>query len=62
MRTLWFTLLAACVYAEPASPEVHADRTVTFRLSAPKATEVKLWGEWIPKYNTTEPMPTQFLT
>jgi hypothetical protein len=56
MRTLWFTLLAACVYAEPASPEVHADRTVTFRLSAPKATEVKLWGEWIPKYNTTEPM------
>ena len=56
MRTLWFTLLAACVYAEPASPEVHADRTVTFRLSAPKAADVKLWGEWIPKYNTTEPM------
>lgn len=38
------------------SPEVHADQRVTFRLAAPKSAEVKLWGEWIPKYNTTEPM------
>ena len=29
------------------SPEVHPDRTVTFRLQAPKATEVSVAGEWI---------------
>jgi enterochelin esterase family protein len=29
------------------SPEVHADRTVTFRLQAPKATNVAVAGEWI---------------
>lgn len=45
-------LLAAALL----SPEVHSDRSVTFRLSAPKSSEVKLWGEWISKYNTTEPM------
>jgi enterochelin esterase family protein len=28
------------------SPEIHPDRTVTFRLSAPKATEVTLNGSW----------------
>ena len=35
--------------ARPAplkSPEIHADRTVTFRLMAPKATEVTLNGSW----------------
>ncbi len=30
----------------PASPEIHPDRTVTFRLSAPKAAEVTLNGSW----------------
>ena len=30
----------------PVSPEIHADRTVTFRLSAPKASEVTLNGSW----------------
>jgi enterochelin esterase-like enzyme len=29
-----------------ASPEIHPDKTVTFRLSAPKATEVTLNGSW----------------
>jgi enterochelin esterase-like enzyme len=29
------------------SPDVHADRTVTFRLYAPKATEVTLTGDWM---------------
>ena len=29
------------------SPEVHADRTVTFRVYAPKATEVTLTGDWM---------------
>ena len=28
------------------SPEVHPDKTVTFRLAAPKATEVSVAGEW----------------
>lgn len=45
-------LLAALI----VSPELHPDRRVTFRLPAPSASEVKLWGEWIPKYNTTESM------
>jgi len=30
----------------PVSPEIHSDHTVTFRLSAPKATEVTLNGSW----------------
>jgi enterochelin esterase-like enzyme len=30
----------------PLSPEIHPDRTVTFRLSAPKASEVTLNGSW----------------
>jgi len=30
----------------PNSPEVHADRTVTFRVRAPKASVVSVSGEW----------------
>ena len=30
----------------PVSPEIHPDRSVTFRLSAPKANEVTLNGSW----------------
>ncbi|MFL6449653.1 MAG: alpha/beta hydrolase-fold protein [Bryobacteraceae bacterium] len=30
------------------SPEVHPDRTVTFRVRAPKATEVTVYGDWMP--------------
>ena len=30
----------------PNSPEVHADRTITFRLRAPRASEVSVSGEW----------------
>jgi enterochelin esterase family protein len=37
------------------SPEVHSDRTVTFRVKAPKATEVTLSGDWMP-VGKTEPM------
>ena len=29
------------------SPEVHPDRTVTFRIRAPKASEVSLTGDWM---------------
>lgn len=32
------------------SPEVHADRTVTFRLSAPGADSVKIFGTWLENY------------
>ena len=30
----------------PRSPEIHPDRTVTFRLLAPNATDVILNGDW----------------
>jgi enterochelin esterase family protein len=30
------------------SPEIHPDRTVTFRLRAPKAAEASLYGDWMP--------------
>src|SRR5207245_128384 len=30
------------------SPEVHADRRVTFRIQAPKAGEVTLNSDWMP--------------
>src|SRR5450432_4009832 len=29
------------------SPEVHADRTVTFRIAAPKATDVTITCDWL---------------
>src|SRR5271163_3483512 len=32
--------------APPRSPEIHADKTVTFRLLAPKSQEVTLNGSW----------------
>lgn len=31
-----------------ASPEIHEDRTVSFTLHAPGATEVRLTGDWMP--------------
>ncbi len=37
------------------SPEIHADRTVTFRIRAPKATEVTIYGDWMP-VGKPEPM------
>jgi enterochelin esterase-like enzyme len=48
----------ASAFAETplVSPEVHGDRRATFRLRAPKASQVRLWGEWITKHNTTEEM------
>jgi len=47
-------LASALAETTPVSPEVHADRRATFRLRAPKASQVRLWGEWITKHNTTE--------
>jgi enterochelin esterase-like enzyme len=43
----------------PVSPEVHADRTVTFRLFAPKASEVVLMGSPGILEFTKKPMPLQ---
>ncbi|MFN7931865.1 MAG: alpha/beta hydrolase-fold protein [Bryobacteraceae bacterium] len=37
------------------SPEVHADRKVTFRILAPRANEVTFFGDWMPT-NTRERM------
>jgi enterochelin esterase family protein len=34
---------------EITSPEVHENGTVTFRLSAPVASEVKVAGSWMPR-------------
>src|SRR5215211_1507939 len=47
-------LLASAAFAQTtrpdstASPEVHPDRKVTFRIRAPKASEVTLTGDWRP--------------
>jgi len=41
---------------EITSPEVHDDNTVTFRLNAPKAKEVKIMGDWMPVKEWT-PVP-----
>jgi enterochelin esterase family protein len=37
----------ASVQSTVVSPEIHADRTVTFRLYAPMATNVTLTGDWL---------------
>lgn len=46
-------LCCACAAQTPppdglGSPEVHPDRTVTFRVRAPKSAEVSLYGDWMP--------------
>jgi len=33
---------------EITSPEIHEDHSVTFRIAAPQASEVKLSGDWMP--------------
>ena len=37
----------------PKSPEIHPDRTVTFRLMAPNASQVTLNGSWDGATNIT---------
>jgi enterochelin esterase family protein len=56
MRILAILLLcAAACFAQSTgqemvnSPQVNADRTVTFRIRAPKAQEVTLTGDWMPE-------------
>jgi len=46
----FISALAASAFAQPlVSPEVHADRTITFRYNAPSAKEVLLYSEAVPK-------------
>jgi len=45
--------------SEVVSPEIHQDGSVTFRLKAPDAREVKITGDWMPSEGWipgTEPM------
>lgn len=52
----FFVMMYMSSYAQQAifdhsnlvSPEVHENKTVTFRILAPKAAEVKLSGDWMP--------------
>lgn len=51
LMTVTLSLLAPAQTPAPdglVSPEVHADRTVTFRVRAPQATLVTLYGDWMP--------------
>ena len=61
LRKLFFTIFPAVfamfsVNAQQAlgggedikSPEIHGDNSVTFRLQAPNASEVKISGDWMP--------------
>src|SRR5882757_4027115 len=40
------TAFSQTAAAPLVSPEVHADRRVTFRIAAPKASDVTLKGDW----------------
>jgi enterochelin esterase-like enzyme len=57
LALVWLPLLPAQTPAPDGlvSPEVHADHTATFRLRAPKANEVTLYGDWMP-VGQSEPM------
>lgn len=39
--------------SDVVSPEIHADNSVTFRMPAPNAKEVKLSGQWMPSQGWT---------
>jgi 1,4-alpha-glucan branching enzyme len=63
MRTsiILLCMAARAAFAQPpapdtlVSPEVRPDRTVTFRIRAPKAAQVTLFGAWMP-VGTQQPM------
>ncbi|HXJ40464.1 MAG TPA: hypothetical protein VNH18_14375, partial [Bryobacteraceae bacterium] len=59
MKPAIYAIFAAACFAAVAaaqtpaadglvSPEVKADRTATFRIRAPRAAEVTLYGDWMP--------------
>jgi enterochelin esterase family protein len=51
-QAFFFAALALAQTPPPpdtlVSPEVHSDRRVTFRIRAPKASEVTFFGDWMP--------------
>ena len=61
MRIALILTSLIALYAQPpasstvVSPDVHPDRTVTFRLYAPKASEAAFFGDWM-KTGTNEKM------
>jgi len=58
-RLIMFLMIAGAAFPQNpvpqaenfVSPEVLGDRRVTFRLLAPKASEVVLWGDWMQGQN-----------
>ena len=42
--------------APVVSPEVHADNTVTFRMTAPQAQSVQITGDFLPTQKMETPM------
>ena len=40
----------------PQSPEIHADKTVTFRLKAPNAQKVQITGDFLPTKQIDTPV------
>lgn len=44
---MWLQLAMAAAAPLWVAPEIHADLSVTFVLSAPKAGSVQLWGDWM---------------
>lgn len=60
LRNLWWLCVCAGLGRAAdipiVSPEVHPDHQVTFRVLAPKASDVRLWGDWMAP-NSPEPMP-----
>jgi enterochelin esterase family protein len=40
----------------PLSPEIHADKTVTFRCMAPEAHKVQITGDFLPTKKVDTPM------
>lgn len=52
MISVLLGLVFAAGLIAQTSPEVHADNRVTFRLAAPKASEVLFYGDWMPTGTT----------
>lgn len=44
--------------AQVKSPEINADKTVTFRLQAPKAVKVEVTGDFLPTQKIETPFGT----
>ena len=59
MCDLWICLRTASLVrrTDPLSPpEIHADKTVTFRCMAPEAHKVQITGDFLPTKKVDTPM------